>query len=80
MTAMDDGITGWRKSTHSANGACAEVAAWRASSRCASGECVEAGHGDAVVGVRDSQLEDSPVLVFPPTAWAAFTAAVRAAP
>jgi hypothetical protein len=72
----------WRKSSHSAyNGDCAEVAAWRKSSRSANnGACVEAGYGDAVVGVRDTKLKDSPVLVFPAAAWAAFTAAIRGAP
>jgi hypothetical protein len=52
----------WRKSSHSAN----------------NGACAEVGQGGAVVGVRDSQDPDGPVLVFGPVAWARFTADVKA--
>lgn len=68
----------WRKSSHSfSNGNCAEVAAWRTSSRSyGAGECVQVAAG---VLVRDSKLgEASPVLAVPPSAWEAFTAAVKA--
>lgn len=52
---------------------------WRKSSHSGTGNCVEAGHGPGVVGVRDSALEQSPVLKFGPAAWVAFTAALKAA-
>lgn len=53
---------GWRKSSWSAN----------------SGNCVEVGHGDGIIVVRDSGLEDaSPVLEFRADAWRAFTAALK---
>jgi hypothetical protein len=70
----------WRKSSYSfSNGNCAEVAAWRKASRCQTGECTEVGQGDAVVAIRDSRLGgQSPVLVFTPQAWAAFTAGLKA--
>ena len=69
----------WRTSSHSGyNGNCAEVAAWRKSSHSMSnGHCAEVGQDGAVVGVRDSQDPDGPVLVFGPVAWAAFLAMVR---
>ena len=70
----------WRKSSFCASGECAEIGAWRRASLCNGGACVEAGSGDAVVGVRDSQLGDaSPVLVFSGGAWERFTAALKAA-
>jgi Domain of unknown function (DUF397) len=59
---MNDGLAGWRKSSHSAN----------------NGACVEAGCGDAVVGVRDTTDREGPRLEFPAAAWAAFTAAIKA--
>ena len=49
---------------------------WRISSRCESGECIEVGDGGLV---RDSADPAGPVLTFGPGAWAAFTAAVKAA-
>jgi hypothetical protein len=55
-------LRNWRKSTHCGN----------------SFSCVEVGQGAASVGVRDTELERSPVLVFPAEAWAAFAAAVKA--
>ena len=56
-------MTGWRTSSYSAP----------------NGACVEAGHGPGAVGVRDSADPGSPVLEFAPAAWAAFTAALKAA-
>ncbi|WP_067574084.1 DUF397 domain-containing protein [Nocardia acidivorans] len=54
----------WFKSSYSSSG----------------GDCVEAAHlGGGKVGVRDSKLGDaSPVFVFEPDSWDAFTTAVRA--
>lgn len=69
---------GWRTSSWCDGGQCIEAASWRKSARSMGNECVEAGHGPGVVGVRDSALEQSPVLEFPAGAWAAFTAAVKA--
>jgi Domain of unknown function (DUF397) len=57
------GIAGWRKPLRSVN----------------NGACVEVGQGDAVIGVRDSRLEFSPVLVFGAGTWVAFTARLKAA-
>ena len=55
----------WRKSSYSNATNCIEAASWRISSRCsAANGCVEVGSGEAVVGVRDNTLEQSPVLVF----------------
>ena len=72
-------VAAWRTSTASAgNGACAEVGAWRKSSASMSnGHCAEVGQDGAVVGVRDSQDRDGPVLAFDAAAWAAFLAMVR---
>lgn len=68
-----------RKSERSyGNGACVETASWRSASACDGGTCVIAGHGPAVVGVRDSQLgEASLVLEFSPAAWRLFTAGLK---
>jgi hypothetical protein len=43
------------------------------------GNHVEAGCGGGVVGVRDSALAGSPVLVFGRQAWEAFTAGLKTA-
>ncbi|MGW5673012.1 DUF397 domain-containing protein [Micromonospora sp. NPDC003776] len=51
--------TGWRKSSHSGD----------------EGACVEMAPLAAAVAVRDSKDPAGPLLVFPPAAWAAFTAA-----
>lgn len=68
----------WRKSGHSESGNCTEVAAWRKSAHSEGSNCTEAGHGQGVVGVRDSKLgEASPVLEFTPLAWQAFTRRLR---
>ena len=63
-------IQDWRESSYSAGGGeCAEVGSGFTN-------CIEAGHGDAVVGVRDTK--EAPlgaartVLEFTPAAWSAF--------
>ena len=75
-------VAAWRKSSHSShNGACVEAAGnWRKSSHSNfSGNCAEVGQDGTVVGVRDSQDRDGPVLVFGPVAWVAFLAGLRSA-
>ena len=72
-------VAAWRKTGQRRNGACAEVGAWRKSSHSAR-NCAEVGQDGAVVGVRDSQDPDGPVLAFPGEAWAAFLAMVRSDP
>ncbi|MQY18801.1 DUF397 domain-containing protein [Nocardia macrotermitis] len=54
-------------------------AAWFKSSRSASQDtCVEVAHlANSMVGVRDSTNPTGPALVFPPTAWDAFTDALH---
>ncbi len=72
-------MASWRKSSFSfSNGNCAEVAAWRKSTRSAAGNCAEVGSGQQVVGVRDSKLKHSPVLVFPAASWRAFAERIKA--
>lgn len=55
------------------------MAAWRKSSFCnGAAGCVEvAPLADGSVALRDSKDAGSPVLVFTPSEWAAFTAGVR---
>ena len=68
----------WRKSSYSRETNCAEVASWRTSSHSAAcGNCLEAGSGTGVVGVRDSKLERSPVLVFGAEVWSRFLAETK---
>lgn len=67
----------WCKSSYSNSegGNCLEVAlSWHKSSYCNSerGDCVEVASCPDVVHVRDSKRADSPELVFPAGAWAAF--------
>ncbi|MGW4412133.1 DUF397 domain-containing protein [Nonomuraea sp. NPDC004702] len=52
---------------------------WRKSTFCnGATSCVEvAPLADGNVALRDSKVEDGPVLVFTPSEWAAFTAGVR---
>lgn len=53
---------------------------WQRSTFCGpnGGNCVEVNvTGDAVVGVRDSKVSDSPVLMFDRQEWTAFVTAVR---
>src|SRR6266496_4811512 len=73
-------VAAWRKSPASmSNGHCVEAAGnWRKPSRCASNECAEVGQDGTVVGVRDSQDPDGPVLTFSAAAWAAFLAQLNA--
>ena len=59
-----------------------DAEAWRKSSRCSGGDCAEVGQvgqDGPVVGVRDSQDRDGPVLAFDAAAWAAFLTMVRSA-
>ncbi|MEV4579342.1 DUF397 domain-containing protein [Nonomuraea jabiensis] len=53
--------------------------AWRKSTFCnGAAACVEvAPLADGNVALRDSKVQDGPVLVFTPSEWAAFTAGVR---
>jgi Domain of unknown function (DUF397) len=59
---------------------CVEVGEWRKSSYSFSnGNCVEVGR-DQLIFVRDTQQDGAgPVLAFPPGAWTAFTASLKAA-
>lgn len=56
-----------------------KTAAWQKSSFCnGASSCVEvAPLADGNVALRDSKVEDGPVLVFTPSEWEAFTAGVR---
>jgi len=74
-------VAAWRTSSHSGyNGNCTEVTAWRKSTASiGNGDCAEVGQDGAVVGVRDSQDPDGPVLVFGPVAWVAFLEGLRSA-
>jgi hypothetical protein len=51
---------------------------WRRSTRCGESGCVEVAFVERGSLVRDSKIDDSPVLSFGPESWAAFVAAVRA--
>jgi Domain of unknown function (DUF397) len=52
---------------------------WRPSSYSVlNGACVEVGHGQAVIAIRDSKLECSPVLVVPAASWVAFARRIKA--
>ncbi|KAA2264611.1 DUF397 domain-containing protein [Solihabitans fulvus] len=70
----------WRKSSHSGgnegNVNCIEIA-WRKSSRSGADDkdvdCVEVAPLPDAVAVRDSKNPSGPMLVFPATAFAAFT-------
>jgi Domain of unknown function (DUF397) len=71
-------VTGWRKSSRSNTGNCVEAASWRTSSHSVNnGACVEVGRGQAAIGIRDSKLEHSPVLVVPAASWVAFTGRIK---
>ncbi|EFL15815.1 DUF397 domain-containing protein [Streptomyces sp. C] len=73
----------WFKSSYSGDegGQCLEVAFnWRKSSYSGSngGNCVEVATTPATVHVRDSKVEDGPVLDLGPASWAALTGWVSA--
>ncbi|MGW7407083.1 DUF397 domain-containing protein [Streptomyces sp. NPDC054833] len=64
-TGIDLSTAQWRKSSYS-NGS--------------GGECVEVSiaHPGVVIPVRDSKrAQDGPVLLFPPSAWTTFVAALK---
>ncbi|KIF01441.1 toxin [Streptomyces sp. RSD-27] len=68
----------WFKSSYSGSegGACLEMAvAWRKSSYSGDegGQCVEVATTPTTVHVRDSKVEDGPVLDLGPASWAALT-------
>ncbi|MFC9584001.1 DUF397 domain-containing protein [Streptomyces yangpuensis] len=68
----------WFESNYSGSegGACLEVAVgWRKSSYSGSdgGQCVEVATGPDAVHVRDSKVQDGPVLALAPASWAALT-------
>ncbi|WP_030757880.1 MULTISPECIES: DUF397 domain-containing protein [unclassified Streptomyces] len=68
----------WFKSSYSGSegGQCLEVAvAWRKSSYSGSDgdACVEVAPGPALVHVRDSKVQDGPILALAPASWAALT-------
>lgn len=67
-----------QRSTKCSTGACLDVR-WKRSSFCSTGTCVEAALGGDVVQVRDSKLDDSPILTFSPATWQAFIDAVKGA-
>ncbi len=68
----------WRKSSHSDTaGNCLEVGTgFHRSTHCANGSCVECANTGGEILVRDSKLDDSPILSFDPVAWRAFIADV----
>ena len=51
---------------------------WRRSTRCGESGCVEVAFVEGGSLVRDSKLNDSPVLTFGHESWSAFLAGVRA--
>ncbi|MFD5620884.1 DUF397 domain-containing protein [Streptomyces yangpuensis] len=68
----------WFKSSYSGSegGACLEVAVgWRKSSYSGSDgdACLEVATGPDTVHVRDSKVQDGPVLALAPASWAALT-------
>ena len=64
MQFMDSSGTAWRKSTHSTNGNCVEIA-WRQ------------GAEDINILVRDSKFPGREPLVFTPGEWAVFLERVK---
>lgn len=77
---MEQVDTGWRKSSHSANGAnCVEVAAWRKSSHSGTGvNCVEADQSPAAILIRDTKDHSAgPVLSVTPAQWRRFTRSLK---
>ena len=51
---------------------------WRRSTRCSESGCVEVASTGAGSMMRDSKLDQSPILEFDADSWAAFVAGVRA--
>ena len=51
---------------------------WRRPTRCEATQCVEVADEPGRVLMRDSKLEESPVLAFDRRAWAEFVAGVKA--
>jgi hypothetical protein len=51
---------------------------WRKSSRCESSGCIEVAFTEQGVAVRDSKVDDGPVLTFSTDAWRAFLDDLRA--
>lgn len=51
---------------------------WRRSTRCGESNCVEIATASDGILMRDSKLDDSPVLGFSREAWSHFVAGVRA--
>jgi uncharacterized protein DUF397 len=54
------------------------VIVWRRSSRCESASCVEVSSVNGRVAMRDSKLDESPVLTFDVGVWTDFTDRIRA--
>jgi hypothetical protein len=52
--------------------------AWRTSSRCGNNTCVSVATHAAGMLVRDSKLDDSPILAFNTDDWNAFLTGIRA--
>ncbi|MFE7129925.1 DUF397 domain-containing protein [Streptomyces sp. NPDC057638] len=78
---MTDPQTTWRKSSYSSpnGGQCLEVGWIKSSySGASGGSCVEvATEVPHAVPVRDSKVQDGPVIVLGPRAWRAFVASVK---
>ncbi len=84
MLALDLSGARWHKSSRSSNIAnCVEVALldgarWHKSSRSTDkSNCVEVAFAGPVVALRDSKNPTGSVLAIPPSAWRAFTTALR---
>lgn len=50
---------------------------WQKSTRCANAACVEVAQTKVITLVRDSKLENSPILVFDNEDWRAFLSSIR---
>jgi hypothetical protein len=72
-------MNNWRKASFSLpSGECVELGSWRKASFSGEKECVETGHGDDVVGVRDTTDRGGVTLEFPAVAWEAFIRKLKA--